>query len=101
MQIFYLIPIRQNVGLKPVALGVVRALQRQGYWVNFVKPVAQEEAANEPSLHFARAIYAIEMPDPVSLVRADERLAAGQEPDLLEDLVGLCLRAAEGTDVLV
>lgn len=31
----------------------------------------------------------------------DNRLAAGQEPELLEDLVGRCLRAAEGADVLV
>ncbi len=28
-------------------------------------------------------------------------MAAGQEPELLEDLIGLCLRAAEGVDVLV
>ncbi|MCB1777638.1 MAG: phosphate acetyltransferase, partial [Candidatus Competibacteraceae bacterium] len=101
MQIFYLIPTRQNVGLTSVALGVVRALQRRGYRVNFVKPVAQEEIANESSLHFARAICSVEMPDPVPLIRADERLSAGQEPELLEELVGLCLRAAEGADVLV
>ncbi|MCB1920240.1 MAG: hypothetical protein KDJ28_09720 [Candidatus Competibacteraceae bacterium] len=31
MQIFYLIPTRQNIGLTSVVLGVVRALQRQGY----------------------------------------------------------------------
>ncbi len=40
MQIFYLIPTRQNVGLTSVALGVVRALQHQGFRVGFVKPVA-------------------------------------------------------------
>jgi phosphate acetyltransferase len=101
MQTFYLIPTRQNVGLTSVALGVVRALQRQGYRVGFVKPVAQEDTTNEHSIHFAREICLIEAPNPLSILQADERLAAGQEPELLEDIVGLCLRAAEGADVLV
>ncbi|HHW79083.1 MAG TPA: phosphate acetyltransferase [Xanthomonadaceae bacterium] len=101
MQIFYLIPTRQNVGLTSVALGVVRALQRQGFRVGFAKPVAQEDTAHEHSIHFAREICLIEAPIPVSILQADERLAAGQEPELLEDVVSLCLRAAEGADVLV
>jgi phosphate acetyltransferase len=101
MQIFYLIPTRQNVGLTSIALGVVRALQRQGYRVGFAKPVAEEDTAHDHSIHFAREICLIEAPIPVSILQADERLAAGQEPELLEDVVGLCLRAAEGADVLV
>ncbi len=101
MQIFYLIPTRQNVGLTSVALGVVRALQRQGFRVGFAKPVAQEETAHEHSIHFAREICLIESPSPVSILQADERLAAGQESELLEDIVSLCMRAAEGADVLV
>jgi len=64
MQIFYLIPTRQNVGLTSVALGVVRALQRQGFRVGFAKPVAQEETAHEHSIHFAREICLIEAPSP-------------------------------------
>jgi phosphate acetyltransferase len=101
MQIFYFIPTRQNVGLTSVALGVVRALQRQGYRVGFAKPVAQEETANEHSVHFAREICLINAPAPLSIIQADDRLAVGQEPELLEDVVSLCLRAAEGADVLV
>ena len=101
MQIFYFIPTRQNVGLTSVTLGVVRALQRQGYRVGFAKPVAQEDTTNEHSIHFAREICLIEAPTAVSIVQADDRLAAGQEPELLEDVVSLCMRAAEGTDVLV
>jgi phosphate acetyltransferase len=80
---------------------VVRALQRQGYRVGFAKPVAEEDTAHDHSIHFAREICLIEAPIPVSILQADERLAAGQEPELLEDVVGLCLRAAEGADVLV
>ena len=101
MQIFYLIPTRQNVGLTSVALGLVRALQRQGFRVGFVKPVAEDDTANEHSIQFAREICLIKAPNPVSIIQADEKLAAGQEPELLEDIVSLCLRAAEGADVLV
>ena len=101
MQIFYFIPTRQNVGLTSVTLGVVRALQHQGYRVGFAKPVAQEDTANEHSVHFAREICLIDAPAPLSIIRADDRLAAGQEPELLEEVVSLCMRAAEGADVLV
>ncbi len=101
MQTFYLIPTRQNVGLTSVTLGVVRALQHQGFRVGFVKPVAQEDTANEHSIHFAREICLIEAPSPLSIIQADERLADGQESELLEDIVSLCMRAAEGADVLV
>jgi phosphate acetyltransferase len=101
MQIFYFIPTRQNVGLTSITLGGVRALQRQGYRVGFAKPVAQEDTANEHSIHFAREICLIEAPNAVSMAQADDRLASGQESELLEDVVSLCMRAAEGADVLV
>ncbi|MBE2295808.1 MAG: phosphate acetyltransferase [Phycisphaerales bacterium] len=101
MQIFYLIPTRQNVGLTSIALGVVRVLQRQGFRVGFVKPVSQNDIANEHSTHFAREICQIDAPTPFSITEVGERLAAGQDPELLEDIVSLCLRAAEGADVLV
>ena len=101
MQIFYLIPTRPNVGLTSVTLGLIRALQRQGLRVGFAKPVAQQETDIENSLHFARAICAIEAPPPLSIVQADKQLAAGEEPELLEEIISLCLRAADGTDVLL
>ncbi len=101
MQIFYLIPTRQNVGLTSVALGVACALQRHGFRVGFVKPVGEVDTTHDHSIEFAREICLIEAPNSVSIIQADERLAAGQEPELLEEIVSLCLRAAEGVDVLV
>ena len=101
MQIFHLIPTRQNVGLTSVALGLVRALQHQGYRVGFVKPIGQDDPANDHSVHFAREICAIEAPDPMPLAQTDDRLAAGREPELLEDVVSLCMSITEGVDVLV
>jgi phosphate acetyltransferase len=101
MQIFYLVPTRQSVGLTSIALGLVRALQHQGFRVGFTKPVAEDQLTNEHSAHFAREICLIEAPDPIPISQADERLTAGLESELLEEIVGLCMRAAEGNDVLV
>jgi len=101
MQIFFVIPTRQHVGLTSVALGLVRALQHQGLRVGFVKPVAQDDAANDHSLHFARTICQIDAPDALPMAETATRMAAGDEPQLLEDIVSLCMRAAEGSDVLV
>ena len=101
MQIFYLIPTRPNVGLTSVTLGLIRALQRQGFRVGFAKPVAQQNTEIENSLHFAHAICSIEAPPPLSILQANKQLAAGEQPELLEEIVSLCLRAADGADVLV
>lgn len=101
MQIFYLIPTRQSVGLTSIALGLVRALQHQGFRVGFIKPVAEDQMENEHSAHFAREICLVQPPDPIPMAQADERLTAGLESELLEEIVGLCMRAAEGNDVLV
>jgi phosphate acetyltransferase len=101
MQIFYLIPTRQNVGLTSIALGLVRALQHQGYRVGFVKPIGEDDIVNDHSVHFAREICQIDAPDSLSITQADERLTSGRESELLEEVVSLCMQAIEGTDVLV
>ncbi|MBS1207711.1 MAG: phosphate acetyltransferase [Proteobacteria bacterium] len=101
MQTFFLAPTRQNVGLTSVALGVVRALQRQGLRVGFAKPVIQDETANERSVHFAREICKIDCPNPLSTAQVVARISEGQIDELLEDIVSLCMSAAEGADVLV
>lgn len=101
MQTFFLSPTRQNVGLTSVALGVVRALQRQGLRVGFCKPLAQDDTANERSVHFAREICQVEASHALPMDQASARLAAGQEAELLEEIVSLCMRSAEGADVLV
>lgn len=101
MQTFFIAPTRQNVGLTSVALGVVRALQRQGLRVGFVKPVAQDDGVFDRSTHFAREICKIEAPEALSAEQVISRLSEGQHDDLLEDIVTLCMSAAEGADVLV
>lgn len=105
MQIFFLAPTSQNVGLTSVALGLVRALQHQGLRVGFAKPVTQDDSATDPakerSVHFAREICKIECPTPLTMAQVVERISSDELDDLLEDIVSLCLEATRGKDVLV
>ncbi|MBB5193370.1 phosphate acetyltransferase [Silvimonas terrae] len=101
MQTFLIAPTRQNVGLTSVSLGVVRALQHQGLKVGFVKPVGQDHGDIERSTHFANTICHIKSPTPLSTAQVVARVVAGQNDELLEDVVGLCMTAALGVDVLV
>ena len=101
MQTFFLAPTRQNVGLTSVALGVVRALQRQGLRVGFAKPVTQDDTATERSVHFAREICQVAAPNALTTAQVVARISAGQIDELLEDIVSLCMGAAQDADVLV
>ncbi len=101
MQTFFLAPTRQNVGLTSVSLGVVLALQRQGLRVGFVKPVPQDETHIERSAHFARALCHIDSPNPLAIDQVVQRISANQTDELLEDVVSLCMTAAQDKDVLV
>ncbi len=101
MQTFFLAPTRQNVGLTSVALGVVRALQRQGLRVGFAKPVTQDDTANERSVHFAREICKVDCPAALSTAQVVARISEGQIDELLEDIVSVCMGAAQNADVLV
>lgn len=101
MQTFFLAPTRQNVGLTSVALGVVRALQRQGLRVGFAKPVTQDDTANERSVHFAREICKIDCPNALTTAQVVSRISEGQIDELLEDIVSLCMSAAKDADVLI
>ncbi|WP_020505969.1 phosphate acetyltransferase [Lamprocystis purpurea] len=98
-QIFLVTPVRQGVGLTSAALGIVRALQRLGVEVGFVKPIAQEPEDN--SDHFAREIFQIPVPAALALADSAERIAANQTSQLLEDVVALCMNASTGVGVLV
>ncbi len=101
MQIFYVEPCRQNVGLTSVSLGMVRAFQRLGLGVRFVKPIAQADPLHDPSVQFLRGICHIDCPDPLSMEYVENLMAEGKNDELLEQIVSLALGAADGADVLV
>jgi phosphate acetyltransferase len=92
-------PAGRQVGLTTACLGLVRALDREGVRVAFVKPVATRGADRSAAL--MRLGASVVPPEPISRAAADDLLAAGEDQTLMERVVALCARAAEGADVLV
>ena len=92
-------PAGRNVGLTTACLGFVRALDRLGARVAFVKPIA--EYGEDRSVALMRLAARLTPPEPIDRSAAEERLAAGDDQGLMEEVVALCSRAAEGADVLV
>ncbi|MDP3191685.1 AAA family ATPase, partial [Rhodoferax sp.] len=56
MRSYFVAATQPNVGLTSVSLGLLRALQRRGLKVAFVKPVTKRTPDTEPSVLFARDI---------------------------------------------
>ena len=98
-QTFLVVPTRQGVGLTSVSLGIVRALQRHGVEVRFAKPVAQN--IGDTSVHFAREIFPGKVPEAIPLQDVAEQIAANQSNELLEEVVTLCMTAADNATALV
>src|SRR5512133_2144686 len=92
-------PAGRQVGLTTVCLGLVRALDREGTRVAYVKPVA--ERGGDRSVALVRLGATVSPPEPIPRAAADELLAAGDDQTLMERVVALCARAAESADVLV
>jgi phosphate acetyltransferase len=92
-------PAGRQVGLTTACLGLVRALDRQGARVAFAKPIA---ARGEDKVSALMKLGAnLSPPEPISRADADDLLARGDDQTLMEQVVALCSRAAEGADVLV
>ncbi|GGM17519.1 phosphate acetyltransferase [Deinococcus aerophilus] len=97
MKTLFLAPTRNAVGLSSTALGLTRALERQGLKVAFLKPIAQtHEASTDDSVHFARTLAHLKTPDPISLSRAEEQLSHGAEEELMETVIALAREATGG-----
>lgn len=103
MKTLFIAPTRNGVGLSSTALGLARALERQGLKVAFLKPIAQtHERAVDDSVHFARLVCHMRTPDPIALHVAEEKLSHDGEEDLMESVIALSREAiGNGVDVLV
>jgi len=102
MRTYFVAPTQPNVGLTSVSLGLLRALQRRGLKVAFVKPVTKSMPDTEPSVLFARSICHVEnTPAPLSMSLVTQRITSGKTDELLEDIVSLVMSCTEGADVLV
>jgi phosphate acetyltransferase len=92
-------PAGRHVGLSTVCLGLVRALDRQGVRVAFVKPIAAP--GEERSVPLMKLAARLHPPEPISRQTAEELLAAGRDQTLVEQVIAACDRSSEGADVLV
>ncbi len=92
-------PTGRQVGLTTSCLGLVRALDRQGVRVAFAKPIAAR--GDDRALALMKLGARLDPPAPIARAVAEEMLAAGDDQTLMEQVVALCARAAEGADVLV
>ncbi|MCD0161886.1 phosphate acetyltransferase [Deinococcus sp. 6YEL10] len=103
MKTLFVAPTRNGVGLSSTALGLTRALERQGLKVAFLKPIAQtHETRTDDSVHFARTLAHLPTPEPITLTRAEEQLSLGAEEDLMEEVVTLARQVTGGgADVLI
>jgi len=100
--VLYLVPSCPDVGLTSVALGLFRALDREGVPVGFFKPIRQPgETGQERSTHFLRATSGLEPPEPRDFRSTEELLEAGKESQLLHEIVEAFDKAAEDHRVVV
>lgn len=94
-----LAPAGRQVGLGTVCLGLVRALDREGVRVAFVKPIASREGDRVVAL--MRLGAHLNPPEPIARETVEELLASGDDQTLMEQVVAVCNKAAAGADVLV
>ncbi len=95
----FLASTSSDVSATTGALGLIRALQREGFSVGFAKPVADfklDPERTDRSVHFARTLGGLATPDPISARRGEEMIRVGDEAGLLEEIVTL-VESARGT----
>ncbi len=105
MKTLFIAPTRSAVGLTSTALGLARALERQGVRVAFLKPIAQTHeqgkggSVPDDSVYFARTLLHASTPEPVPLAVAEEQLSQGQIEQLMEDVITLARQMTAGSEV--
>ncbi|MDQ6967936.1 MAG: phosphate acyltransferase, partial [Mariprofundaceae bacterium] len=103
-RVFFLTSSGSGAGLTTVALGMVRALDQQGFRTGFCKPVAQLHAGDqglERSTQLVTHIANIKAPVPISLRRAESLLGSGKLGLLMEEVVALYRQIARHKDVVI
>ena len=97
------VPTGASVGLARTCLGLVRALDRQGVNVAFVKPVAQPRADGGPdrSAGLVAAMSSLRPPDPLSTAQLEQQLGAGGLDAVLEKIAAVLEPVHDRADVVV
>jgi phosphate acetyltransferase len=100
----YLAPTGPGAGLTSVSIGLVRALDRVGLRVHFLKPISQPrpgDAGPERSTAYIRRTMNLNPPDPLPMRHAQQLISEGSEDDLMEEVMGLYHQVAQNADVVV
>jgi len=97
------VPTAAGGGLARTSLALVRALDRKGVNVGFVKPVAQPRADGgvDRSTALAAVTSALRPPDPLSTAELERQLGAGGVDAVLEKIVAACQPVHERSDIVV
>jgi phosphate acetyltransferase len=96
-------PVADHSALARTCLGLLRALDRQGVKVAFVKPVAQPSADGGPdrSAELVAAVTALRPPEPLSTALLEQQLGQGELEVVLEKIVAAWEPVYSGSDVVV
>ncbi len=97
------VPCAADAGLARTCLGLVRALDRHGVNVAFVKPVAQPRHDGSPdrSAALVAAISALHPPEPLSTAELEQQLGEGGIDAVLEKTVAAWEPVYERSDVVI
>jgi phosphate acetyltransferase len=97
------VPAAEDVGLARTCLGLLRALDREGVHVAYVKPVAQPRADGSPdrSVALVSAITALRPPEPLGTAELERQLGEGELDVVLEKIVAAWAPIYDRSDVVV
>jgi phosphate acetyltransferase len=97
------VPSAADAGLARTCLGLVRALDRRGVNVAFVKPVAQPRHDGGPdrSAALVAAISALRPPEPLSTAELEQQLGEGGVDAVLEKTVAAWQPVYERSDIVI
>lgn len=103
MKTIYLAPIGAKAGLNSIALGTVRALEREGIRAAFMKPVSDrvQSENEERSVSFAKEIFNIKVPKPFSIEYVESLKSKALKEQLFEEIVALKEMVETNFDLLV
>lgn len=104
-KVLFLASANLDAGLTSTALGLARALQREGLNVAFSKPIGQSPlgagGTSDPSVAFARDLCNLPVTGSLTLARASELVAAGEMDALMDEVVDLMDELDGDYDVVV
>jgi phosphate acetyltransferase len=103
MRTYYLAPVGTNAALTSIALGAVRALEQLRMRATFIKPVSDNYlgADGERSVTFAKALFNLKVPKPISIEHVEHLISIGQQEQLMEEIVAMRGQTAQDADVCI